>query len=129
MKVIKCWKPNLFQMIMYKLNILKDPRYNGKRLYKYYADEPGQMECYHPYYNRHVTEINLGWYCSHKSDGRFWFRIFGYGLNFKDVTKHTLLFSERNSYTKYLKIGKWCITFLDKYDIPNTPFKHIKRKK
>jgi len=30
---------------------------------------------------------------------RGWFRLFGYGLMWKDTRKHRLLFSERNGYT------------------------------
>lgn len=43
-----------------------------------------------------------------------WFRIFGVGLVFKDVLIHPLLFSERNGYKKYLKLGKWIISYLSK---------------
>jgi hypothetical protein len=38
-----------------------------------------------------------------------WFRIFGVGLKWKDVTIHPLLFSERYGYSKGLQIGKWRI--------------------
>ena len=41
-----------------------------------------------------------------------WFRIFGKGLKWKDHTKHRLLFSERNGYSKAITIGKWRISFL-----------------
>lgn len=51
-------------------------------------------------------------FSKYKSDGFWWFRIFGYGLCGKDLTKHFLLFSERNGYTKTLRIGKWSITIL-----------------
>jgi hypothetical protein len=49
-----------------------------------------------------------------KGDGFCWFRIFGYGLHFKDITKHKLLFTERYGHTKYLKIGNWIIITLKK---------------
>ena len=42
-----------------------------------------------------------------------WFRIFGKGLKWKDVTRHDLLFSERNGYSKALNVGKWRIGFLN----------------
>jgi hypothetical protein len=45
----------------------------------------------------------------HKSDGFFWFRIFGYGLVFKDLTKYQMRFSERYEYANSIRIGKWLI--------------------
>lgn len=36
-----------------------------------------------------------------------WFRIFGVGLSWKDSTRHELLFSERNGFTRRLRIGPW----------------------
>jgi len=49
---------------------------------------------------------------SYYEDGTGWFRIFGKGLKWKDTTKHKLLFSERNGYSKALNIRKWRIGFL-----------------
>lgn len=46
-------------------------------------------------------------WCSYKADGIFWFRIFGKGLVIEDRNKIPALFSERNGYTKVLRIGKW----------------------
>ena len=40
-----------------------------------------------------------------------WFRLFGCGLMWKHESKG-LRFSERNGYTKYLKLGKWIIKWL-----------------
>lgn len=51
-------------------------------------------------------------WCDYKSEGFFWFRIYGYGLCFKDIRKHPLLFSERNGYTKTININNWSIKFL-----------------
>ena len=48
----------------------------------------------------------------HRGPGIFWFRIFGYGITFKDTTKYALLFSERYGYTKSLRLGKWYIRIL-----------------
>ena len=55
-------------------------------------------------------------FCYHKSIGFLWFRLFGYGIVFKDVKRHPLLFGERNGFTKYLKIRNLIIRFLK----PNT---------
>jgi len=50
------------------------------------------------------------WISNHLSNSG-WFRLFGRGLMWKheDIG---LLFSERNGYTKYIKIGKWIISCL-----------------
>lgn len=48
----------------------------------------------------------------HKSDGYFWFRVFGYGVHLVDRSKHKPLFSIRNGYTKEYKIGKYGFKFL-----------------
>jgi len=40
-----------------------------------------------------------------------WFKIFGRGLAWRHEKKG-LLFSERNGYTKYWKVGKWYIRFI-----------------
>ena len=38
-----------------------------------------------------------------------WFRIFGVGLSWRDIGAYGLLFSERNGYSSYLRVGKWII--------------------
>jgi len=53
---------------------------------------------------------------AYRCDGLFWFRIFGYGLHIKDMTKHPPLFSERNGNRKHLRIGKWSIGILKRGD-------------
>jgi hypothetical protein len=52
-----------------------------------------------------------------KSKSIFWFRIFGYGLCFKNTRIYPLLFSERNGYVKVLKIGKWNVRFLNRDNV------------
>lgn len=47
-------------------------------------------------------------------DGHFYFKIFGYGLCFKNLRKHMMLFSERNGYRNMLIIKRWMITGLKK---------------
>ena len=37
-----------------------------------------------------------------------WFRLFGYGLTWKDETEG-LMFSERMGYTKNWKLGRWIV--------------------
>ena len=50
---------------------------------------------------------------SYYYENRFgWFRIFGIGLKFKDITIHKMLFSEKNGYSKNIKIGNWLIGYL-----------------
>lgn len=41
-----------------------------------------------------------------------WFRVFGRGIAWKNLAVHPLIFSERNGYTKHLKIGKWSFKYL-----------------
>jgi hypothetical protein len=41
-----------------------------------------------------------------------WFRLFGVGLKWKDITRHGLLFSQRYGYEKAITIGKWRISIL-----------------
>ena len=48
----------------------------------------------------------------YKEPGFLWFRIYGYGLIFKDTHKHSMLFSERNKIRKHLRFGKWLIKWL-----------------
>ena len=42
-----------------------------------------------------------------------WFRIFGRGFTWKHKNRG-LIFSERNGYKKYIKLGKWIIRYLPK---------------
>jgi hypothetical protein len=51
-------------------------------------------------------------FCSYKCNGFYWFRIKGYGVAFKNIKVQSLLFSERNRYTKYILIGNWLIKIL-----------------
>ena len=43
-----------------------------------------------------------------ESDAGF-FRLFGYGLGWRDTKKYPLLFSERNGYAKGFMLGNWRI--------------------
>ncbi len=50
-------------------------------------------------------------HCYYKN--RFgWFRIFGYGLKYKNISIHKLMFSERNGFSKGITIGNWRIGIL-----------------
>ena len=59
-------------------------------------------------------KTKFGVFCHSRGNGYYWFRIFGYGCLFKDLNKYNLLFSERNGFRKYIRIGNWCISFLKK---------------
>lgn len=50
-------------------------------------------------------------YC-HKSDGLFWFRVFGLGLSVKNTDVLAKSFSERHGYSSGLVIGKYTIRIL-----------------
>jgi hypothetical protein len=54
-------------------------------------------------------------FCYYEGDGFFWFRIFGRGLVFKDLNKHEFTFSEREGYTKFIRIKNWMIKYLPYY--------------
>lgn len=54
-----------------------------------------------------------GYYSKLKKHG--WFRLFGYGLKFKNINYNGLIFSERNGYSKYIIVNNWLISFLKKY--------------
>lgn len=41
------------------------------------------------------------------SNSRGWVRVFRRGINWKDVTKHNLIFSERIGISKGVQVGKW----------------------
>ena len=53
-------------------------------------------------------------FSKYSGDGFWWFRFGskGPGIKAKQITKHLLLFSERNGYTKFIRIGKWIIAYL-----------------
>lgn len=50
----------------------------------------------------------------YKKDMIGWFRLFNKGLSWKNVNVMGLNFSERNGFSKYLKMGKWIISYLPK---------------
>lgn len=50
----------------------------------------------------------------YKGEKMFWFRICGIGLSFRNINRWPLLFSERNGYTKYFRIGNIVIKYLPK---------------
>lgn len=58
-----------------------------------------------------IIYFDLRLWASYTSSKMGWFRIFGVGLCWKHESKG-LMFSERNGYRKYIKIGKWIIKFL-----------------
>lgn len=41
-----------------------------------------------------------------------WFRIFGYGIAWKNLSKHSYLFSERYGYKKTYRLFNWSFKFL-----------------
>ena len=72
------------------------------------------------YYNFNVGESKHGSFkmfgksifSFYKIDGLLWFRLFGYGLHIKDITKHELIFSERIGKRNGLLIGFYVIKIL-----------------
>lgn len=43
-----------------------------------------------------------------------WLRVFGYGVSYKNLKKIGLSFSERNGYTKIIKVGNYSIKKLNR---------------
>lgn len=43
-KSVKIWKPNLIQRILIKLNIIKDKRYDSRKVDRYFLDEIGHWQ-------------------------------------------------------------------------------------
>ena len=48
------------------------------------------------------------------TNGGGWFRLFGYGIGWKDTRHVRLSFSERNGYKKHLMLGPWSCAWLRK---------------
>ena len=46
------------------------------------------------------------------SNKQGWFRIFGYGIKWKNILIHPMLFSERNKLNKYILIKNYLFAFL-----------------
>ena len=53
-----------------------------------------------------------GVFCYYCAPGLLWFRVFGVGLLVKDVTRHRLLFSEREGFVWHLWVGHWFVRWL-----------------
>jgi len=63
--------------------------------------------------DRHIFTLFGYIYFTYYYHDRFgWFRLFGKGLKWKDVSVHGLTFSERQKITKALTINNWRISFL-----------------
>jgi hypothetical protein len=54
-------------------------------------------------------QISFGPFYGSLRPGLGWFRIFGFGVSWKDTRRHELLFSERTGHTRPLRIGAWRI--------------------
>ncbi len=62
----------------------------------------------------------IDWNCGR---GFFWVRVFGRGVQVKDVRLHPLLFSERNGYRRVLRLGPLAVVWLPKWRrvVPGQP--------
>ena len=63
----------------------------------------------------YVKFFNIRILAFYKKVGFGWFRLFGRGVLFKDITKHQMMFSERNGYMKKIIVGNWLIRWLKDY--------------
>lgn len=50
--------------------------------------------------------------CLSRGPGIGFFRLLGFGLYWKDTSRHRLYFSERNGHQKAIIVGKWRIRLL-----------------
>ena len=57
-------------------------------------------------------KINTWLLSAYVINGAGWFRLFGYGIGWKDTRRFSLTFSERNGYKKHLMLGPWSLAFL-----------------
>ena len=75
--------------------------------------ERGIVDCYHyppgwppfgplPPARRYLT-------CARRKPGLWFFRVLGFGLHCKDLTRHPLLFFERDGRRWGLRLGRWRI--------------------
>lgn len=51
----------------------------------------------------------ISWYVK---GGAGWFRLFGYGIYWRDTRRYKILFSERKGYSKVLRVGNFLVRFL-----------------
>jgi len=56
----KKWKPNLIQSLLIKLKIIKDKRYNGKKLDYYLLDEAGHWQDPNLNYSNYWKDVKEG---------------------------------------------------------------------
>ena len=85
--------------------------YDAPKWSKYYLDEIGQMQRV----RWKTVKIGRLFYLNYEK-GLWWFMIWNrYGLAGKKIKKHPLLFSERNGYTKSLKLFGWSFKILKPY--------------
>lgn len=52
------------------------------------------------------------WLAGYREPGLWWFRVWGYGLAWKDIYSHPLLFSQRRRRWTRLLVGRWCFQLL-----------------
>lgn len=51
----------------------------------------------------------------YRTPGRFWLRVFGYGICGKDLRQHGLSYSERRGIFRRVVIGNWSLTWLPRF--------------
>jgi hypothetical protein len=48
---------------------------------------------------------SYGFFSSHRAKGRWWFRVYGWGVRYKDARRHLPNYDERIKTVRNLKIG------------------------
>lgn len=69
--------------------------------------------------NLHIEIFSLSIIALNISNGRSWIRLFGYGFSVKNTRKHSELFSERNNYSKVLRVGRYLFKYLKPNNFTN----------
>lgn len=67
-----------------------------------------------------MTDVTKRPWSSYSIKGMWWFRIYGYGICWRNTQKHGLLFSERNGFKKVLNIRNWVFEWLKPISVSYT---------
>lgn len=59
-----------------------------------------------------TRQVQLPFFSAWVSPDGGWFRVFGYGLSWKNFARYGLTFSERNGYRKFVTFMGWTFTAL-----------------
>lgn len=58
-----------------------------------------------------LDDFQWPWLTGYRTKGLWWFRVKGYGLHWKRIADHPLLFSQRYGLTG-IRVGGWFFSYL-----------------